>query len=224
MVPRTEVVALPSRIPVSELVGLIHEYQHTRYPVFDENLDNIVGIVSAKRVLSAVATSAGEDFDVRRHMTEPSFVPKTIRAHQLLATMKRERSHMVVAVDEYGTTAGIVTLRDLISRIAGDLPDEAEPAQPDLQWLADGTALVEGLTLLSDLEVQLGTHFAEPDFDTLGGLIFGSLGRRPVVGDVVELGDYTFTVQGVDGLRVAQVRIAPRRAGEIPAVFLRDSS
>jgi CBS domain containing-hemolysin-like protein len=156
-------------------------------------------------------------------MYEPLFVPETIRAHALLAVMKRARSHVAIAVDEYGVTAGLVTLRDLITRIAGELPDENEPVEAEITWLADGTALVDGRTLVSDVESQLGTELGDGEFDTIGGLIFGRLGRRPAVGDAITAGDYQFTVEEVDGLRIARIRISRTTTGEVPAVFWRES-
>jgi CBS domain containing-hemolysin-like protein len=222
MVPRTEIVAVPGTVSVAALVDIIHEHQHSRYPVYDGSIDNIVGIVSAKRLLGVVAEAQTPTFDIREHMYEPLFVPETIRAHGLLTVMKRARSHLAIAVDEYGATAGLVTLRDLITRIAGELPDENETAETEIVWLADGTAVVDGRTLVSEVESQLGTQLGDPEFDTLGGLIFGRLGRRPVVGDSITAGAYQFTVEQVDGVRIARVRISRTTPGEVPAVFWRE--
>jgi len=223
MVPRPEVIAVPRTVSIAALVDVIHEHQHSRYPVYDGSIDNIVGIVSAKRLLGVVAEAQTPNFDIRDYMYETLFVPETIRAHALLAVMKRARSHVAIAVDEYGVTAGLVTLRDLITRIAGELPDENEPVEAEISWLADGTALVDGRTLVSDVESQLGTEMGDGDFDTIGGLIFGRLGRRPAVGDAITAGDAQFTVEEVDGLRIARVRISRTTTGDVPTVFWRES-
>jgi CBS domain containing-hemolysin-like protein len=208
MVPRTEIVALPHDISIDRVVETVQVHQHSRYPVFEGNLDNIVGVATAKRLLGAVAAAqqGGAPFDIRAHLSEPLFIPESMRAYALLADMKRHRTHVAIAIDEYGSTAGLVTLRDLIARIAGELPDETEAASPDLRWLPDGTIVVDGLVLLTDLERELGIQFGETEVDTIGGYIFGKLGRRPQVGDVARIDGYLLSVEEVDGLRVAQVR------------------
>jgi CBS domain containing-hemolysin-like protein len=210
MVPRTEMVAVPSDITLSRIGEVMRTSEHSRYPVFEGSSDNVVGILSAKR-LAAVLASEDPDtsgsFDVRRHMSPPLFATQALRADQLLAQMKQSRSHLAILVDEYGTTAGLVTLRDMLDRIAGEAPDESELESPTVQRLADGTAVVDGLALLPDVEAEFGIAFGSDDYDTLGGFIFGRLGRRPAVGDRVEAAGTVFTVQELDGLRVSRVRV-----------------
>ncbi len=219
MVPRTEMVAVPADVQLEQLIGIMERHQHSRYPVFEGSSDNIIGVISAKHVAPALA-SAGrnlhEVFDVRRYMTAPLFVPETMRADRLLAEMKRNRSHLAIVVDEYGVTAGLATLRDLIDRIAGEVRDESEADAPMIQRLDDGSALVDGLALLPDVEAELGIPFDESDYDTLGGFIFGRLGRRPAVGDSVALDGRLLVVEEMDGLRVARVRVTPSRHAEEP--------
>lgn len=210
MVPRTEMIAVPSEISLHDLAEIMGSHQHSRYPVYEGNPDNIVGVLWAKSlaaVLAARSAASPGEFAVRSHMGTPLFVPETMRADKLLAEMKRHRSHLAIVVDEYGATAGIVTLRDLMDRIAGEVPDETELAAPTVVWLPDGSAIVDGLTLVQDAEAALGIRFGEPDYDTLGGVVFGKLGRRPHVGDSVEIGDRTFLVDELDGLRVSRVRV-----------------
>lgn len=132
---------------------------------------------------------------------------------------------MIIVIDEYGVTAGLVTLRDLIDRLAGELPDETESASPMVQWLPDGSARVDGLTLLSDIEEWFGIQVEEKDIDTLGGLLFDQLGRRPVVGDGVVAYGHAFEVEELDGLRIARVRVrrgddANGAAENLPADFI----
>jgi CBS domain containing-hemolysin-like protein len=226
MVPRTEIIAVPHDVPLARLVAIVHQYQHSRYPVFDGNVDNVIGVLSAKRLLGPVVSTGEDEFRLRDHIAVPLFVPESLPAYQVLAQMKRHRAHMAIVIDEYGVTAGLVTLRDLIGRIAGELPDETESASPAIAWLDDGSALVGGLTLLSDIEHQLGVQFVETEVDTLGGLIFDWLGRRPAVGDSMTVQGYLFTVEEMDGLRIAQVRL--RRAqdadadprGAVPPAFI----
>jgi CBS domain containing-hemolysin-like protein len=219
MVPRTEMIAVPVDVTMPRLAELMQHNQHSRYPVFEGDPDNIVGILSAKTLAAACAASWGEPehaFDVRRSMTAPLFIPETMRADKLLAEMKQHRSHLAIIVDEYGVTAGLVTLRDLLDRIAGEVRDETEMTPPSVVQLPDGSALVDGLMLLTDAAAELGISFDEADwdYDTLGGAIFGRLGRRPAVGDSAAVGGHTLTVHELDGLRIARVRVTPPTRSE----------
>ncbi|HEV8613279.1 MAG TPA: hemolysin family protein, partial [Gemmatimonadales bacterium] len=148
MVPRTEMIAIPSDVTLERLAEVMERHQHSRYPVFEASPDNIVGVLSSKNLAAALAR-AGQNgpvqFDARSHMSAPLFVPETMRADMLLAELKQRRSHLAVVIDEYGVTAGLVTLRDLMDRIAGEVPDEAEVAPPMVEWLPDGSARIDGL-------------------------------------------------------------------------------
>lgn len=210
MVPRTEMVAVSADESLERLRELMLAHEHSRYPVYESSPDNIVGVLSAKHVAAVLLTPGIGDsaFDLRKHMSAPVFVPESMHAHRLLAELKLQRSHLAIVVDEYGATAGIVTLPDLLDRIAGEVPDESEAELPRIQRQTDGTFLVDGLTLLADLEDELHVDLTDRDYDTLGGFVFGRLGRRPTVGDSISVGGYAFTVEEVDGLRVAWVRVA----------------
>jgi CBS domain containing-hemolysin-like protein len=215
MVPRTEMVAVPSNISLDQLSGIMQRHEHSRYPVFEGSSDNIVGVISAKHLaaaLSGVDPPPAHAFDARQYMSDPLFVPETMRAERLLSEMKLNRSHLAIVVDEYGTTAGLVTLRDIIDRIAGEVRDESELERPTIERQPDGSALVDGLALLNDVELELGMTFGESDYDTLGGLLFGHLGRRPTVGDAIDLDGRTLTVEEVDGVRVSRVRVRSSEA------------
>jgi len=213
MVPRTEMIAVPIDVTLTRLADTMRRNQHSRYPVFEGSPDNIVGVLSAKNLaaeLAEQALSGVSAFDVRQQMSIPMFVPETMRADKLLSEMKRNRSHLAIVVDEYGVTAGLVSIRDLMDRIAGEVRDEAEEDTPTVQRLPDGSALIDGLALLTDLEPEFGLRIDDGDYDTLGGFIFGRLGRRPVVGDSVVVDGKVLTVDEVDGFRVSRVRVSPR--------------
>ncbi len=219
MVPRTEVIAVPAGVTLERLAETMQRHQHSRYPVFEGTVDNIVGVLSAKQLAAVLAAAAADGVphiavDVRANMSEPLFVPETMRVDKLLAQLKQHRTHLAVVVDEYGVTAGVVSLRDLMDRIAGEVRDEWETVEPTIQWLADGSAMVDGLALLGDIADEFGIPFGDADYDTLGGYIFGRLGRRPAIGDSVEADGRRLTVEELDGLRVSRVRIGPRGADE----------
>ena len=207
MVPRTEMVAIPLNASVERLAEVMQRHQHSRYPVYEGTADNIVGVLSVKSLVATLSATVNGPLDLRAHMTAPMFVPESIRIDRLLAELKRQRSHLAVVVDEYGVTAGLVALRDLMDRIAGEVGDETDLESPSVEWLPDGSALIDGLALLTDLESEQGLRFDEPDYDTLGGLVFGKLGRRPAVGDIVQAAGRVFTIDEIDGLRVSRVRM-----------------
>ncbi|MEA2641688.1 MAG: magnesium and cobalt exporter, family [Chloroflexota bacterium] len=218
MVPRTEMVAVPAEVTLEQLAELMEHHQFSQYPVYKGSTDNIIGVLLAKRLAAALAErtpgNGSAPFDVRSYMIIPLFVPESMRAHKLLAEMKRARSHVAIVLDEYGVTAGLVTLRDILDMIAGEVRDVNEQA-PSLVYEPDGSALVDGLMLLPDVEAEFGVRFDEEDYDTLGGLIFGKLGRRPAIGDRVEVAGLTLTVEEMDGLRVARVRVEPREGAVV---------
>ncbi|OGG45987.1 MAG: hypothetical protein A3F84_25470, partial [Candidatus Handelsmanbacteria bacterium RIFCSPLOWO2_12_FULL_64_10] len=199
MVPRTEMVAVPSEVSLSRLGELMRLHEHSRYPVYEGSPDNITGIISAKHLVAILSVPGSDEgpFDVRRYMSPPLFIPEAMPAHRLLAELKTQRSHLAIVVDEYGATAGIVSLRDLLDRIAGEVRDEAEAEAPEVQWLSDGSALVDGLALLSDIQEEFHIKLSDVDYDTLGGFVFGRLGRRPAVGDSVEVATYRFAIEEV---------------------------
>ena len=213
MVPRSELVALRSDASVEHVAQLVQRHQHSRFPVYEGTLDNIVGIVSAKRALADGYTDGSAAAGgVQRNMTPPVFVPKNMHAYRVLSELKVAKTHVAIVIDEYGGTAGMVTLRDLMERMAGEVPDESEPEQPQITRLGDGTVAIDGLMLLEDVEEELGVDFGAQDVATVGGLIFSLLGRAPSVGDVVTAHGYRFAVEELDGLRVSRIRVLPKGA------------
>jgi putative hemolysin len=216
MVPRTEMVSIPENISLAELSEIMNQHQHSRYPVYEDTSDNVVGLLWVKHLASALAASPGAELEVRGLIRQPMYVPETMRADRLLTEMKRHRSHEAVVIDEYGATAGLVTLRDIMDRLAGEVRDQAEVARPSVETLPDGSAMVDGLLLLSDVQTEVGMDFGETEYDTLGGYIFGKLGRRPKLGDSVDVDSRTLTVEELDGLRISRVRIAKQAEDPAP--------
>jgi putative hemolysin len=216
MVPRTELVALPVDSTVQNAVRIALRHRHSRFPVYESTIDNVVGILSTKDLLSVAARRSPRsplgDAGLRRLIRAPVIVPQTASVTEVLARMKAARQPMAVVLDEFGGTAGIVTLKDLVARLLGSVGDEYAPATHSVRTLADGTIVADGLTLVEDINVQLGTHFDASEVDSLGGLVFSRLGRRPHVGDEVDLGsNFRARVERLDGLRVARVRLLPPR-------------
>jgi len=201
MVPRTEVIAVPVTSSIDDAVRLIRRFRHARMPVYENNVDNVVGVVSAKDVVGVPP-----DRGLRSIMRPPLLVPESAEASEVSAQMRAARQPLAIVLDEFGGTAGIVTLNDLVARLLGDIREPHPSNPPRLCQLADGTVLADGLLLIEDVNEQLGTHFDTCEVDTLGGLVFAQLGRKPGIGDEVHLGcGYVARVERLDGLRIAGV-------------------
>jgi CBS domain containing-hemolysin-like protein len=216
MVPRTEIIALPVESTVQDALRVARRYRHSRFPVYEQTIDNVVGILPTKDLLSVAARrgarSSLDDVSLRRLIRPPLIVPQGASVIEVLARMKAARQPMAVVLDEFGGTAGIVTLKDLVSRLLGSVGDEYAPATHEVRTLADGTIVADGLALVEDINAQLGTHFDASEVDSLGGLVFSRLGRKPRVGDEVEIdSNYRARIERLDGLRIARVRLLPPR-------------
>lgn len=204
MTPRTQIVALAADLPVTEAADVIAEAGRSRYPVYVASLDEIVGVVLAKDVLKALrADPAATVGSIRR---EPLFVPGTREVEDVLTDMKRLKTHLAVVLDEYGGTAGLVTMEDLLEEIVGeifdehDLPEDAAPA-------GGGAPLLDGAMTISEFNTEWEADLDDRNYTTLGGYLFGELGRLPRVGDRIVVGPRTFEIVSMEGRRVNEVRM-----------------
>ena len=204
MTPRTEVVGLPADLTIADAAVRVREVGRSRYPVYGESLDDLVGIVHVKQILAALPERERER--VRSIVREPMFVPGTREVEDVLADMKRIKAQMAVVLDEYGGTAGIVTMEDLLEEIVGEIYDEYDEAEPLPQAAADGITL-PGDMEIEDVNEAYGLKISHKDYLTIGGYVFGQLGRLPQVGDRVTVGDVRFEVLEMEGLRVDKLRM-----------------
>jgi len=211
MTPRTEVVGLPVDMTIGAAVARVAETGRSRYPVFDKSLDHIVGIVHVKEILGAMGTAA--DQPIATLMRDAFFVPGTREVEDVLADMKRTKDHIAVVLDEYGGTAGIVTMEDLIEEIVGEIYDEYDEADTLPAYGPDGIT-VPGDTEIDNLNKRFGFTVSEEVYQTVGGFVFGELGRLPQVGDSVKVGDLVMEVLAMQGRRVEKVRISPLSNGD----------
>jgi CBS domain containing-hemolysin-like protein len=221
MTPRTELVALPVEATLSEVLGVVQDTGLSRYPVYDESIDNIIGVVLAKDLLKLLAPRANtEAFDLPSVMRPVHVIPGSREVEEVLADFKRLKEHMAVVLDEYGGTAGVVTMEDLLEEIVGEILDEydtPEDAEAPLHTRA-GETLVPGSTHIGELNEHFGLVVPDVDYTTIGGYVFGVLGRLPVVGDRVIAGGAIFTVREMDGRRIESLSVdlhslGDRRAG-----------
>jgi len=209
MVPRTEIVAIEDDRTLRELRDLARERPFTRFPVFHGDLDHVVGVAHIKDLVAPQDLSR----PVGETMRKPLFLPETMHLDQALAEFRRQRMQLGIVADEYGGTSGLVTLEDVLEQLVGEVQDEFDREAPQFRSEPEGVLVVDGLASLADLRQRLGLALEEAPYDTVGGLVFGRLGRLAQVGDAVDIEGHRFQVIAVDGLRVAQVRVrkAPAR-------------
>jgi putative hemolysin len=208
MTPRTEMVALDADLPVGEAADRVAEARRSRYPVFAESLDDIVGVVHAKDILSALRNTPGAV--LRTIMRPPLFVPGTREVEDVLADMKKLKVHLAVVLDEYGGTAGLVTMEDLLEEIVGPIFDEYD--RPDHAPVDEGGTVIDGSMTISQFNTEYDAALDDTSYTTVGGLLFGQLGRLPKMGDLVKVGGFDFEIRSMAGRRVDRVRVVGRPA------------
>ncbi len=219
MVPRVEMVGLPADATLDQAIDAIIAEGHSRIPVYEESVDEIVGILYAKDLLPFLKPSAAERPAVRSLLRPPVFVPESMSIDDLLHELQRRKVHIAIVLDEYGGTAGLVTIEDLLEEIVGEIQDEYDSEEPATVILSDTEARVDGLVSIEelgdlfDLELELDD---EDEYDTVGGLIFHRLGDVPKPGDRVRIDGLTLTVESTDGRRVSKVLAVREPSGDEP--------
>jgi CBS domain containing-hemolysin-like protein len=207
MTPRTQIAALNADLTVEKAADQVAIFGRSRYPVYTDSLDEIIGVVHAKDILAALRARPGQT--IRTIMRPPLFVPGTREVEDVLADMKRLKTHLAIVLDEYGGTAGLVTMEDLLEEIVGPIYDEYDPQ--DRVGPAEGAPPLDGSMPISEFNTQFGAELDDTDYTTIGGYIFGQLGRLPRPGDRVTVGPFTFEVVEMEGKRVKTVRLhAPK--------------
>jgi CBS domain containing-hemolysin-like protein len=206
MTPRTEVIALEEDLTLGEAARRVAQAGRSRYPVFRESLDDITGVVHAKQILAGLRDRPEEQ--IRAIMREPLFVPGTREVEDVLADMKRLKSHLAVVLDEYGGTAGIVTMEDLLEEIVGQIYDEYDRAEP-APTSAGGTIMLPGAMDIEQANERYKLGLSDAEYQTVGGFVFGSLGRLPHPGDRINLKDVALEVVEMEGRRVKRLKLLP---------------
>ena len=212
MTPRTNMVALRATLSLAAAADQVAAAGRSRYPVYRESLDDIVGTVHAKDILRALRGPEHGDRTLEAILRPPLFVPGTREVEDVLADMKRQKVHLAIVLDEYGGTAGLVTMEDLLEEIVGQIYDEYDrPDAPSGGPSAGAPVpLVSGSAEISEINKTYGLQLDDTDYTTIGGVVFGQLGRLPKVGDCVELPGATFEVVEMEGRRVGKVKVERR--------------
>jgi magnesium and cobalt exporter, CNNM family len=210
MVPRTAIVALPSSASFDDAIDTLIAEGHSRVPVYEASVDEVVGILYAKDLLPYLKSSSDELPDLRTLLRTPVFVPESMSIDDLLHEFQRRKVHIAIVLDEYGGTAGLVTIEDLLEEIVGEIQDEYDVEEPLIERLeddrarVDGRASVDDLLDIWDLKVQLED---EDEYDTVGGLVYHRVGGIPSPGDEVQVDGLRLTVESTDGRRVGKVLV-----------------
>jgi CBS domain containing-hemolysin-like protein len=217
MTPRTEMTAMEDDLTIAAAADVVATAGRSRYPVYHETLDDVIGVVHAKDVLRALrASPTGLVKDITR---SPLFVPGTREVEDVLADMKRLKTHLAVVLDEYGGTAGLVTMEDLLEEIVGEIYDEHDALVATARATEPGASRVDGGMPIGDFNDRFDATLDDTDYTTLGGLLFGQLGRLPKPGDTLALDRFVFEIAAMDGRRVASVLVkegGPREESGTP--------
>lgn len=206
MTPRLDITAIEVHASPEDLVRLVNESGHSRLPVYEDTLDNIVGIIHIKDVLKYF-TGDGPKPELQEVLRPPYFVPENKRAGFLLAEMRHNRTQIAVVRDEYGVVSGLVSIEDLLEEIVGEIQDEYDAEQPPVEQLDPNTWLVDGSLMLEDFNDWVGADVPSDEADTVGGFVFSRCGHQPEQGEQVAWNGLEFTVDETDGRRIQRVRV-----------------
>jgi len=210
MTHRTEISALPVDATLDEVIELINTEKYSRIPVYEDTIDNIIGIMHSKYLIKYIAEGGDRDnFDLRNLIRKPYYVPTSKRTDELFKELQRQRIHMAVIIDEYGGTAGIVTLEDLLEEIVGNIFDEDDEVEKEIEKIDENTFIINGTTSLDTVRDYLEVDLPTDDYDTLSGFLIGQLGRIPEENDKpsIEFNGLVFKIDKVDEKRVAKVKV-----------------
>jgi len=209
MVPRTDTVFLSAAASKEELLKCISESGHSRFPVYQDTVDKVIGILHVKDVLKTLLND--KPFDINTMVRKPFFVPVSKHIDDLLRELRRKKTHIAVVVDEYGGVSGIVTMEDIIEEIIGDIQDEFDHETEDVVQISEGVWMCDARVNLEFLAEETNMDLPIDDFDTLGGFVFDLFGKIPVKNEKIEYRDYDFIIHEMDGHKINSIKIVTHR-------------
>ena len=208
----------PSKAPVEELMQLSTQHMLSQFPVYEGDIDHIIGLVHVRDLvrpeMQRPRTAAKRVTSVRGLMREILFVPASIRLDVLLQEFRAKHQHFAIALDEYGGTAGLVTLADVMAKIVGEVRDAFDRSAPQVQRLPDGSTLVDGLMQIDEVNEHFGLQLRDDNYDTIAGFVLGQLGRMAAIGDAVEADGVKLRVEALDGKRIARL-LRPQKSRDL---------
>jgi putative hemolysin len=209
MIPRTDIVAINMNATYDEIINVMKTEQYSRYPIYNQRMDNIVGILNVKEL---VYRDSKEIFDIKNFVKKPYYTFEYMNTSELFSEMKKRRTHMAIVLDEYGGTAGIITLEDLIEEIVGDISDEYDIQAKEIEKIREGEYVVNGSTRIEQLNELIGTSIESEHYDSIGGFIIGVIGRLPKQGESIEHENTKFLIENVERNRVKKIRVLTTEA------------
>jgi CBS domain containing-hemolysin-like protein len=215
MVPRVDIVALESGSTLEHALDVVSSSGHSRIPVYEGTIDRVIGILYAKDLIPALRHN-DRSMPINTILRPVHFVPETMKVNALLEDLQRRKVHMAIIVDEYGGTAGLATIEDLIEQIVGEIQDEYDTEDPSVQPVSEDEFIVDARLPIEDVNDLLGTHLTSETAERIGGLVYEHLGRVPRQGDQVDLGEVQVTVQSIKGMRAHKLRIERRKPAPDP--------
>jgi magnesium and cobalt transporter len=218
MVPRSQMVVVQRDDPPEQLLPVVIESGHSRFPVVGEDRDEIIGILLAKDLLRYFAQADGGQFDIRECVRPAVFIPEAKRLNVLLKEFRVSHNHMAIVVDEYGGVSGLLTIEDVLEQIVGDIGDEYDVDETEgIRKEGERTFAVPAITRIDEFNRVFGTRFSDDEFDTIGGLVLHELGRMPRRGEAVEIGGLELKVLRADRRRIDTLRVTTPRDFELKA-------
>jgi putative hemolysin len=211
MIPRTDMFCLDVNTAREQILPALREQLHSRVPVYEGSIDVIVGVLYTKDLLPFVREGLPLDFELRAHLHPPYFVPESKRADQLLQEFQAKRLHLAIVVDEFGGTAGLVALEDLLEELVGEIADEYDEPERLIQRVDAKTYRVAGKLPIDELRALTGLKISDEDYDTVGGWVLDLFGRVPRKAERMEAADFALTVEKVERTRVVEVLVTLRR-------------
>lgn len=206
MVQRVDIIAVPSDVTYEEVLQIVEEEQFSRIPVYNETIDDIVGVINIKDLFS-LTDEDKKNFDVKKYIREPFYTFEFKKIMELFAEMKKSRNHMSIVLDEYGGTVGIVTIEDVIEEVVGEIEDEYDQEEDEIQAVSDHEYILDGSAKLHDIKEEIGLDMESEEFDSIGGFIIAQIGRLPEVNEEIDYNDARFIVEDIDKNRIKKVRM-----------------
>lgn len=213
MIPRPDMTGISANITMDELNGIILEHQYTRYPVYDEDLDHVVGIIHIKDVYKVVSDKS--EFNLSKIIRKPMLVPETLTIDALIREFKIKHSQMAIVIDEFGGTAGLVTLEDVLEEVIGEVQDEFDAEEADIKQLNENEFIVNAILRIDEFNEYFETELNDEDIETIGGLVVKKLGKIANVLDETVINNLKFIVQDIDGARIIKLKVIRTQAEEI---------
>ena len=208
MRPRKEVISMPAAATIKDALALVSEFGYSRYPVIENTVDTVIGILYVKDIL--IAMSSGDmksDDPIQRYIRPANFIPENKRVSELLAEMQRDKFQIAIVIDEFGGTAGLVTLEDLIEEIVGSIHDELDAEEKEAEIVDEKNVMVSGQAEIDEVNELMDTRLQTKDFNTIGGFVFGLFGRMPRVGEQLKYKDLKFEILEMDGRKIDKIKI-----------------